>query len=70
LPTVLAEINSVADEKKQLMAKRKEVQPEERKQFSRRLSFLAERLAVLREERVALTDENRRYAREPAKEEA
>jgi hypothetical protein len=31
---------------------------------------LAERLAVLREERVALTDENRRYAREPAKEEA
>lgn len=63
LPTILAEMKSLSDEKKRLMARRNEAQPEKRKQVNWRLNFLAERLAVLRDERAALIEESRRYAR-------
>lgn len=63
LPTILAEMKSIADEKKKLMATRKEAQAEKRKQVNWRLNFLVERLAVLRDERAALIEESRRYAR-------
>ena len=69
LPAILAEMKSISDEKKGLAAKRKETQPEERKEANWRLNYLVERLAVLRDERTALIEESRQYV-QPAAEEA
>ena len=57
LPTVIAEMKSLADERKALLSKRKEAQPDEKRQINRRWNFLVERLEVLRSERAALIDE-------------
>jgi hypothetical protein len=62
LPAVLAEMKSLTDEKKEFTATRNQGRPEERRQVNRRLNFLVERLAVLREERAALIEESRQYA--------
>lgn len=57
LPAVVAEMKSLADERKELLAKRKDAQPDERKQINRRWNFVAERLNVLRSERASLMSE-------------
>lgn len=57
LPALLIEMKSLADERKELIEKRKQAQPEDRKVMNRRQNFLAERLSVLRAERAALIEE-------------
>jgi|SRR5579871_228816 len=57
LPAVSAEMKSLSDERKELLEKRKQAQPDERKLTNRRWNFLMERLDVLRLERAALIDE-------------
>lgn len=70
LPAVLIEMKSVADERKELIEKRKLAQPEDRKEMNRRQNFLAERLSVLRAERAALIEERDGIPLELAKEKA
>ena len=57
LPVVAAEMKSLSEERKQLLAKRKETQPDQRKEINRRWNFIVERLEVLRLERAALMGE-------------
>ena len=57
LPAVAAEMKSLSDERKELLVKRKEAQPDERKLINRRWNFLVERLEALRTERAALIGE-------------
>ena len=68
LPAILAEMKSMAEERAELIAKRKEVQlPEERRQINQRWNFLVERLAALRAERAALIDERDGMPSQPGK---
>src|SRR5207248_2734842 len=57
LPAVVAEMKSLSDERKELLTKRKEAQPDERRQINRRWNFIVERLDVLRSERASLMGE-------------
>jgi hypothetical protein len=57
LPAVAAEMKTLTEERKELLAKRKEAQPDERKESNRRWHFIVERLEVLRSERAALMGE-------------
>jgi hypothetical protein len=52
LPAVAAEMKTLTEERK-----RKEAQPDERKESNRRWHFIVERLEVLRSERAALMGE-------------
>lgn len=54
LPAVLMEMKSLTEERKDLIDKRKQAQPEERRHVNRRHHFVVERLSVLRAERAAL----------------
>jgi hypothetical protein len=63
LPQIMAEMKALSEERKELIAKRKEAQPNEeaqpgeRKEINRRSHFVVERIAVLRSERAALRGE-------------
>lgn len=67
LPAVLMEMKSLAEERRELIDKRKQAQPEERRHVNRRHHFVVERLSVLRAERTALIVERDGLAPQLAK---
>jgi hypothetical protein len=57
LPAVAAEMKSLTDERKDLLARRKEAEGDERREINRRWNFIVERMEALRSERAALMGE-------------
>ena len=57
LPAVAAEMKSLTDERKDLLARRKQADGDERREINRRWNFIVERLEALRSERAALMGE-------------